>query len=218
MRDRFLNFYHFRFDSDDYWQCAVRYYTGPENHQAGSCKMGPPSDRLAVVDPKLQVYGIDGLRVMDASIMPTLVSGNTQGTCFVIAEKGVQDIKEKWGQATPITNRFGDNNQSKSTQTKPLSAHNQKPNSYNLQHHHQWDNWHNHGPQNFQHVPEWHRQHPSVSNSWATQQNSPNAGQSNINSNYNNMYNPTAKQNGQRSWQSHTNTNYNHEAKNGVKQ
>ena len=60
----------FQFDSDAYWSCAVRQDTGPENHQAGSCKMGPSSDPMAVVDPQLRVHGIWGLRVADTSIMP----------------------------------------------------------------------------------------------------------------------------------------------------
>lgn len=45
----------FRFGTDPYWECAVRRQTGPENHQGGSCKMGPPTDPLAVVNPLLQV-------------------------------------------------------------------------------------------------------------------------------------------------------------------
>lgn len=58
------------FLSNDYWSCAVRQDTGPENHQAGSCKMGPSSDPMAVVDPQLRVHGVRGLRVADTSIMP----------------------------------------------------------------------------------------------------------------------------------------------------
>lgn len=58
------------YPSDDYWRCAIREDTGPENHQAGSCKMGPATDRMAVVDPRLRVHGIRGLRVADTSIMP----------------------------------------------------------------------------------------------------------------------------------------------------
>lgn len=43
------------FGTDAYWECAAKMQTGPENHQVGSCKMGPPSDPLAVVNPLLQV-------------------------------------------------------------------------------------------------------------------------------------------------------------------
>lgn len=60
----------YMFLTPEYWDCAIRQDTGPENHPAGSCKMGPPSDPMAVVDPELRVYGIRGLRVADASIMP----------------------------------------------------------------------------------------------------------------------------------------------------
>lgn len=49
----------FAFGTDQYWECAMRQQTGPENHQAGSCKMGPATDPLAVVNPALQVHGID---------------------------------------------------------------------------------------------------------------------------------------------------------------
>lgn len=58
------------FLSKEYWACAVRQDTGPENHQAGSCKMGPSNDPMAVVDHRLRVHGIRNLRVADASIMP----------------------------------------------------------------------------------------------------------------------------------------------------
>lgn len=56
--------------SYEYWDCQFRYNTRPENHQAGTCRMGPSSDPLAVVDPTLKVHGVDRLRVADASIMP----------------------------------------------------------------------------------------------------------------------------------------------------
>ncbi|HNW03617.1 MAG TPA: GMC oxidoreductase, partial [Burkholderiaceae bacterium] len=59
----------------------------------GTCKMGPASDPMAVVDAQLRVKGIAGLRVADASIMPTLIGGNTNAPSIMIGEKCAELIR-----------------------------------------------------------------------------------------------------------------------------
>ena len=56
-------------------------------HGAGTCKMGPATDKTAVVDPSLRVRGVDGLRVADGSIMPEVVNAATHAACVMIGEK-----------------------------------------------------------------------------------------------------------------------------------
>ncbi|KAJ8711520.1 hypothetical protein PYW07_008762 [Mythimna separata] len=85
-----------KFGCDAYWECAVRMQTAPENHQAGSCKMGPRGDDSAVVDNLLQVQGIDRLRVADASVMPAVTSGNTNAPVIMIGERVSDFIKQRW--------------------------------------------------------------------------------------------------------------------------
>ena len=64
----------------------IKQWSKTDYHPVGSCKMG--SDPMAVVDTQLRVHGLSGLRVIDASIMPTLISGNTQAPSIMIGEKG----------------------------------------------------------------------------------------------------------------------------------
>ena len=59
-------------------------------HPVGTAKMGPSSDPMAVVDARLRVHGIEGLRVIDASVMPTITSGNTNSPTLMIAERGAE--------------------------------------------------------------------------------------------------------------------------------
>ncbi|KYN16224.1 PREDICTED: glucose dehydrogenase [FAD, quinone]-like [Trachymyrmex cornetzi] len=85
------------YDSYDYWECAMRTASLTIYHYTGTCKMAPKEDPTAVVDPRLKVIGIQGLRVADGSIMPEIISGHTNVPIFMIAEKLADMIKEDWG-------------------------------------------------------------------------------------------------------------------------
>ncbi|XP_046560410.1 glucose dehydrogenase [FAD, quinone]-like [Haliotis rubra] len=82
-----------QYDTDEYWECYIRAMATTGNHQTGTCRMGKTSDPTTVVDPSLRVKGVAGLRVVDASIMPSSVSGNTQAPIIMIAEKAADIIK-----------------------------------------------------------------------------------------------------------------------------
>lgn len=78
--------------SDEQIRAYIRARAETIYHPVGTCKMG--HDNMAVVDDRLRVHGLQGLRVIDASIMPTLVGGNTNAPTTAIAEKGAQMILE----------------------------------------------------------------------------------------------------------------------------
>lgn len=88
------------FGTRQYYECYVRYLSTTLYHPTGTAKMGPDSDKAAVVDSRLRVRGVKGLRVADASIMPEIVSANTNSPTIMIGEKASDIIKEDWGVPT----------------------------------------------------------------------------------------------------------------------
>ncbi|BET01984.1 glucose dehydrogenase [Nesidiocoris tenuis] len=84
----FPNCRHIQFGSDEYWECAVRTMSTQFHHQSGTCAMG------SVVDSRLRVIGVQGLRVADASVIPTIPGAHIQAAAYMIGEKAADLIRE----------------------------------------------------------------------------------------------------------------------------
>ena len=80
--------------SDDALDAWLLANVGTQHHSSGTCKMGPASDGMAVVDQYLRVHGLEGLRVIDASVMPDVVRANTNATTIMIAERASEWLAE----------------------------------------------------------------------------------------------------------------------------
>ncbi|CAF1301312.1 unnamed protein product [Adineta steineri] len=81
-------------NEDKFWELYVRKYSVTNFHPVGTCKMGKEQDEMTVVTPDTKVKGVKGLRVIDASIMPSIVSGNTNIPTIAIAERAADLIKK----------------------------------------------------------------------------------------------------------------------------
>jgi len=84
------------YQSDEYWNCYVKYMSTSMYNPTSTAKMGPKNDKSSVVDSRLSVKGIKGLRVIDASVMPKVVSANINPAVIMIAEKGADFVKVDW--------------------------------------------------------------------------------------------------------------------------
>ncbi|MBD9597358.1 GMC family oxidoreductase N-terminal domain-containing protein [Ensifer sp. ENS05] len=78
--------------TDDEWEQSLRANSGKMCHPCGTCRMG--DDERSVVDPKLRLRGLKGLRIADASIMPTITSGNTNAPTIMIGERAAEFIRQ----------------------------------------------------------------------------------------------------------------------------
>ncbi|KAG0377707.1 hypothetical protein BGX24_005595 [Mortierella sp. AD032] len=81
----------------------VREYSETYYHPVGTCKMGPASDKMSVVDHRLNVHGVERLRVIDASVMPKLVAAHTCAPTVMIAERAADFIKEDWSSSLSLS-------------------------------------------------------------------------------------------------------------------
>lgn len=78
--------------TDDYFKCYVQTLTATNNHPVGTIRMGSQEDKMSPLDNKLKVKGVDKLRVVDASVLPEIISGNLNAPVMMIAEKAADLI------------------------------------------------------------------------------------------------------------------------------
>uniref|UniRef100_A0A8W8J3L8 Glucose-methanol-choline oxidoreductase C-terminal domain-containing protein n=1 Tax=Magallana gigas TaxID=29159 RepID=A0A8W8J3L8_MAGGI len=81
------------YPSEEYWICRLKHYMNTLFHPTSTCRIGKNNDDTAVVDPQLRVKGISNLRVVDASVMRHVTSGNTNAPTIMIAEKAADLIR-----------------------------------------------------------------------------------------------------------------------------
>ncbi len=85
--------------TDAYYKCFCEHYIFTVYHPVGTCKMGAKNDKMAVVDATLKINGVKNLRVIDASIMPNLVSGNTHAPTVMVGERGADFIIQDYSSS-----------------------------------------------------------------------------------------------------------------------
>jgi choline dehydrogenase/4-pyridoxate dehydrogenase len=79
--------------TDEQLEAFVRNSVVTTHHPCGTCKMGPAGDETAVVDPQLRVRGVEGLRVIDASVFPDIIGANINAAVIMIAERAADLIR-----------------------------------------------------------------------------------------------------------------------------
>lgn len=87
----------YELNSRNYWKCVCLEMTLSVYHPVGTCQMGP-NPKTSVVSSRLKVHGVDNLRVIDASIMPTLTSGNTNAPTGMVGERGAEFILQDYNE------------------------------------------------------------------------------------------------------------------------
>ncbi|WP_312162869.1 choline dehydrogenase [Phenylobacterium sp.] len=98
-------------ETDEQIDAWIRKHAETIYHPVGTCKMGAAGDEMAVVDGELKVRGVEGLRVIDASVMPTLVGGNTNAPTIMIAEKAADMLRGRAALPAEDAPVYGDDQQ-----------------------------------------------------------------------------------------------------------